>query len=93
MKKETGTFKVLLISVSCGIVLLGFVAFLSIAFHAEFMISIIALVCMPTFAISAGQVRKASGESKLWTALAVSGAVAPLTWLIVVLIYLVRSDI
>jgi len=93
MIKEMSTFKVLLISVICGIVLFGFVAFLSIAFHIEVMVSIVALICMPTLAISAGHVRKDSGESKLWTALAVSGVVAPLTWLTVVLIFLIRSDI
>jgi hypothetical protein len=87
------TFKVLLISVSFGIALFGFVAFLSFAFHAEFLIPIIALVCMPGLAILVGHVRKASGESRLWTALAVAGVLAPLTWLIVLVIALTYSDI
>jgi hypothetical protein len=87
------TFKVLLISVNCGIALFGFVAFLSIAFHAQFLIPIIALVCMPSFAIFIGQVRKGYGESRLWAALAVAGVLAPLTWLLVVLIALKYSDI
>jgi hypothetical protein len=93
MNDAMSTFKVLLISVSCGIVLLGFVVFLSIAFHAEFLIFIIALACMPGLAIFAGHVRKASGESRLWKALALAGVVAPLTWFVVVLIALTYSDI
>jgi hypothetical protein len=93
MNEAMSTFKVLLISMSAGIVLLGFLAFLSIAFHGELLISTIAMVCMPVLAIFAGHVRKASEESKLWTALAVVGFLAPLTWLIVLLIALVRSDI
>ena len=93
MNEAMSTFKVLLISVSGGIALLGFVAFLSIAFHEEFLISIIAMVCMPGLAIFAGHVRKASRESRLWAALAVAGFLAPLTWFIVLLIALVRSDI
>jgi hypothetical protein len=51
------TFKVLLISVSCGIALLGLVAFLSIALHAEFMVSVIALVSLPGLAIGIGHLR------------------------------------
>ena len=88
-----GTFRVLLISVSCGIALFGLVAFLSIVFHAEFMVPVIALVSMPGLAIVIGHVRKASQESKLWAALATAGVVAPLTWLVVVLIALVYSDV
>ena len=87
------TFKVLLISASCGIVLLALVAFLSIALREVFLISIIAMICMPGLAIFAGHVRKASEESRLWTALAVAGVLAPLTWFVVMLIALMRSDI
>jgi hypothetical protein len=87
------TFKVFLISVSCGIVLLGLIAFLSITFHQHFLISIIAIVCIPSLAILIGQRRKASGESRLWTALAVAGILAPLTWLVFLLIVLSYSDI
>jgi hypothetical protein len=87
------TFKVLLISVSSGIVLLGLIAFLSIAFQKEFLISIIALVCMPGLAISIGYLRKVRGESRLWNALAMAGAIAPLTWFVVILIALTYSDI
>lgn len=93
MNEAMSTFKVLLISVSGGFVLLGFVAFLSIAFHQEFLVSILAMVCIPGLAMFAGHVRNASGESRLWAALAVAGFVAPLTWLIVLLIALLRSDI
>jgi hypothetical protein len=87
------TFKVLLISVTCGIVLLAFVAFLSIALREGLLTSIIAMVCVPCLAIFAGHLRKASGESRLWTALALAGFLAPLTWVVVLLIALMRSDI
>jgi hypothetical protein len=87
------TFKVLLISASCGIVLLALIAFLSIVLREVFLISIIAVICMPGLAIFAGHVRKAPEESRLWTALAVAGVVAPLTWFAVMLIALMRSEI
>jgi hypothetical protein len=87
------TFKVLLISVSCGMVLLGLIAFLSIAFQKEFLISIIALVCMPGLAIFIGYVRKVRGESRLWNALAVAGVIAPLAWFVISLVALAYSDI
>ena len=87
------TFKILLISVSCGIALFGVVAFLSVAFHAELMVPVIALVSMPGLAIVIGHLRRASKESKLWIALAMAGVLAPLTWLVVVLIALTYSDI
>jgi hypothetical protein len=87
------TFKVLLISASCGSILLALVAFLSIALREVFLISVIAMICMPSLAIFAGHVRKASVESRLWTALAVAGVVVPLTWFVVMLIALMRSDI
>ena len=93
MSEAMTTFKVLLISVSCGIVLLAFVALLSIALREGFLISIIAMVCIPGLAALTGKVRKASGESRLWTAMAVAGFVAPLTWFVVMLIALLRSDI
>jgi uncharacterized membrane protein len=87
------TFKVLLISVNCGIALFGFVAFLSVVFHSEFLVPIIALVFMPGLAIVIGRRRKAPKESRLWTALAVAGVLAPLTWIMFLLIALTHSDI
>jgi hypothetical protein len=79
--------------VSCGIVLLGLIAFLSIALQKEFLISIIAIVCMPGLAVFIGYVRQVQGESRLWNALAVAGVVAPLTWFVVLLVALTYSDI
>ena len=87
------TFKVLLISANYGIALFGLVAFLSTAFHAEFMVPVIALACMPALTIVVGHLRKALKESRLWTALAMAGVLAPLLWLLDVLIALTYSDI
>jgi hypothetical protein len=87
------TFKILLISASCGIVLLGLIAFLSTAFQRDFLISTVAIVCMPGLAIFMGYMRKNRGESRLWKALTVAGVAAPVTWFVFVLIALTYSDI
>jgi hypothetical protein len=64
------------------------------AFHQEvFLVPIVAMVCFPSLAMVAGSLRKAPEESKLWTALTVTGFLLPLTWFVVVLIALMRSDI
>ena len=86
-------FKVLLISIACGIVLFALVVLLSSASHEPFWVPVVAMVCMPSLAILAGHLRKAHGESRLWTALAVAGAVAPFAVLLVLLIALMHSDI
>ncbi|HEV7522285.1 MAG TPA: hypothetical protein VGP89_14380 [Candidatus Angelobacter sp.] len=87
------TFKVLLISIACGNVLVAVVVLLSSASHELFLVPVVAMVCMPSLAILAGHLRKAHGESRLWTALAVAGAVAPFAVLLVLLIALMHSDI
>jgi hypothetical protein len=87
------TFKVLLISITCGIVLFALMVLLSSAFHGPFLIPIVAMVCAPCLAIFAGHMRQASGESRLWSALAVVGFVAPFTWFILLLLSLMHSDI
>ena len=87
------TFKVLLISIACGNVLVAVVVLLSSASHELFLVPVVAMVCMPSLAILGGHLRRAHGESRLWTALAVAGGVAPFTWLVVLLIALIHSDI
>ena len=85
------TFKALLISIICGIILFALTAFLSVAFHKTVSIPIATMVCGLTLAGFAN--RKVPGESKLWRALAVVSFLAPLIWFVVVVIALARSDI
>ena len=66
---------------------------LSSSFHEVFLVPIVAMVCMPSLAILVGHLRRTHGESRLWTALAVAGVVAPLTWVVVLVIALMRSGI
>jgi hypothetical protein len=87
------TFKVLLVSITFGILLFALMLLLSAAVHELFLIPTVAMVCVPCLAIIAGRIRQRLGESKLWAALAVAGFLAPLTWCIVLVVSLMRSDI
>jgi hypothetical protein len=51
------------------------------------------MCCLPVLAVSAGRLRKTRGEDRLWTALTVTGFLAPFTWVVVLLIALAHSDI
>jgi ABC-type antimicrobial peptide transport system permease subunit len=90
---EMSRFKVAMVAGAFALVLLQLTILLSYVFRSSFLVSVLIMCIVPVLAISMGHLRSSQHEAKLWNAIALAGFLAPLSWLLALMILLTRSRI